>query len=664
VARTYGLLLDRLGIKKKVVTLGGAAVEMVRTQAQNKGIELHEFIGRNKKMKQPIAHLATMITIAAQSYHGGFNVATALGFSPAGKELSDLDIRSAYTTALAFIGVPDWHGARHCVDIEELAVIDEAMTAALIEFRFPDGTVFPCLPVRASNGRGLVYPLEGASWCTGPEMVTAIANGARIKAMDGYRVDWKPGSIRLFEDITRRVGAVRAEAKALEPPDMVVDKLVKEIGNSVYGKVAQAVAGTRVIKDDIEWRRVFNTMSGATDYMGPSAISNAMMAAYCTGLVRALLIETLTRLPAGTWVGSATTDGFLSTCDLDDIDQSGPMAIAFKAARERITPGDNRIWELKHKVPGAIVTKTRGTYTVAPKDWNGASVVLAKAGYMTPPEERDLAEIEQCRVWVERYRERNFATQMRSKSLTSLRTQHLLETDLQTVVRDVQWNADYDMKRKLVNVRNVDGLIAADTAPWRSIDEFEAARDQLEGWKRSRRSVLKTKQDYDAMTSWAAERESRRRIGVRADNTLSPVAAATLKVLSHRMEGSASVLAGQLWHAVERPRLNARAAKLMAAICGVKVTETQVKNARRRGAEPGELAGSIAMLTDDDRRFLTAWLGFYTLVPEVLDIAVMLCAPESTAAGEIDDLFDDAIEPDEPESADFVEVSSASDTRQ
>jgi hypothetical protein len=348
------------------------------------------------------------------------------------------------------------------------------------------------------------------------------------------------------------------------------------------------------------------------------------------------------------------------------------MATAFKAVRERITPGDNRIWELKHKIPGAIVTKTRGTYTVAPKGWNGAGVVLAKAGYMTPPEALDLSEIEQCRVWIERYRERNFATKMRSKSLTSLRTQHLLETDLQTVVRDVQWNADYDMKRKPVNVRNVDGLIAADTAPWRNINEFERARDQLEGWKRSQRRVLKTKQDYDDMTNWAVERESRRRIGVRADNTLSPVAAATLKILAHRMEGSASVLAGQLWHAVERPRLNARAAKLMATICGVKVTETQVKNARRRGAGPGELAGSIATLTDDDRRFLTAWLSLYTLVPEVLDIAVMLCAPESAAAGEIDDLFDDAtyIEPDEQDGPEFADsavvavISSANDTWQ
>ena len=324
----------------------------------------------------------------------------------------------------------------------------------------------------------------------------------------------------MFEDIARQIGEIRAAAKALEPPDLVLDKTVKELVNSIYGKIAQSVAAMRIIKDDIERRRVFNAMFGVTDQMGPSGITNAMMAAYCTGLVRALLLETITRLPGGTWVGTATTDGFLLTGELQDIDQSGPVATAFKAARERISWPTTTLWEVKHSIPGALVTKTRGTYTVAPADWNGASVVLAKAGYMTPEKTATLSEIEQCRVWIALYRERDFETKLQSKSLTSLRQQHLFEEDLQSVVRDVQWNADYDMKRRLVKVRDVDGLITADTAPWRSIDEFEQARNQLEDWKRSQRRVLKTKQDYDDMSAWGAARASRRKIGIQSNNAL------------------------------------------------------------------------------------------------------------------------------------------------
>ena len=43
VARIYGLLLDRLGIAKRVITLGGAATELVKREAKNKGIDLNSF---------------------------------------------------------------------------------------------------------------------------------------------------------------------------------------------------------------------------------------------------------------------------------------------------------------------------------------------------------------------------------------------------------------------------------------------------------------------------------------------------------------------------------------------------------------------------------------------------------------------------------------------
>ena len=86
-----------------------------------------------------------------------------------------------------------------------------------------------------------------------------------------------------------------------------------------------------------------------------------------------MLTETLARLPG--WVGTATTDGMLIAGGLMDIDQSGPVACAFRAARQRITPGDSEIWDVKHTIPGALVSKTRGTYTVAPEGWPGESVV-------------------------------------------------------------------------------------------------------------------------------------------------------------------------------------------------------------------------------------------------------------------------------------------------
>jgi hypothetical protein len=241
---------------------------------------------------------------------------------------------------------------------------------------------------------------------------------------------------------------------------------------------------------------------------------------------------------------------------------------------------------------------------------------------------------------------------MRSKSLTSLRQQHLFEADIQAVKRDVRWNADYDMKRRLVNVRDVDGPITADTTPWRSIDEFEQARDLLEDWKRSQRRVLKTRQDYDDMIAWGEMRANRRRTGTRSHNKLAPVAAAVLKILAWRDTPLSE------WF---QTTTHTQKAVWMSAICGVKVTETDIKNAKRRGAGPEELAGCITALTDDDRRFLIAWFGFHTIMLEAFDIAERLCKPDSMAAKELDELFDDA----RPEQdADQTAGSRASGTAQ
>jgi hypothetical protein len=198
------------------------------------------------------------------------------------------------------------------------------------------------------------------------------------------------------------------------------------------------------------------------------------------------------------------------------------------------------------------------------------------------------------------------------------------------------------MKRKPVKVRDIDGLITADTVPWRTIDEFEHARDLLEDWRRSQRRVLKTKQDYNDMVAWGAARTSRRKTGTHAHNALSPVASAVLKVLAHRASGIEIVLDGPMWRKVARPKLNARAARLMTGLCEVKVTEMNVKDAKRRGVGPDGLVHTISSLTDDDRRFLTALLCFFPVAPQVLDMTETLCGQGSPAWAELDDLFLDA----------------------
>ncbi len=331
VVKTYGLLLDRLGIKKKVVTLGGAAVELVKEQAKSQGNRAAR-ISRTREKEEAAAGSTwcRKIAIAAQSYHGGYNIATALGFSPEGRELHDLDIRSAYTTALAFIG-----SSR----LAQRATMRRAGPAggdrrgddggAGRDSGFPTERGFHACRSGPRTAEGWFTRWRERPGAPGPNWWSPSTAARAIRVKEGYRIDWISGrgpTVRGHHAADRRDQG-RGQGDAIRPT-WCSTRLVKEIGNSIYGKVAQAVAGTRIIKDDIEQRHVFNTKFGVTDQMGPSAITNAMMAAYCTGLVSALLTETMIAA-AGRDVGRDGDHGRHADPPAGsmDIDQSGPVAM-------------------------------------------------------------------------------------------------------------------------------------------------------------------------------------------------------------------------------------------------------------------------------------------------------------------------------------------------
>ena len=283
------------------------------------------------------------------------------------------------------------------------------MTFTYVNFKFSASARRPCLPVRTSKQRGLVYPRVGASWCCGPELVVARDLGAEIKVLSGWRIDWTTDNIRPLEGYAQMINQLRAEAKAAG--DAIREQTLKEIGNSGYGKAAQAVASMRVIQDDIVFRKTFDAKWSKTDELGPSAISQPMLAAFTTSIVRANLSEAINRLPRA-WLGTATTDGMLFTGAMSDLDETGPVARAFKAARARITPDDHAMWDLKHAVPRVVVTKTRGTFTDAPPDWTGKPVI-ARGGFSFPTDQDDKhGSREECANWIKMLRERNYNTKI------------------------------------------------------------------------------------------------------------------------------------------------------------------------------------------------------------------------------------------------------------
>src|SRR5215211_3956123 len=152
---------------------------------------------RVRGQRQMLEGLTEPWAFAANAYHGARNEAYWVGYSPEGTPLYDLDLVSAYTTAMGLLRVPDWSSARPVTDLAHLAQVDDAMTFARVRFRFPPGTRFPSLPCRAGD-RGLVYPLTGTSWCTGPELVVALAQEAEIVVEAGWRIEWTDADVHPF----------------------------------------------------------------------------------------------------------------------------------------------------------------------------------------------------------------------------------------------------------------------------------------------------------------------------------------------------------------------------------------------------------------------------------------------------------------------------------
>ena len=104
---------------------------------------------------------------------------------------------------------------------------------------------------------------------------------ASIAVEAGWRVDWVANSPRPFELFTQRINAIRAAARA--KGDSILDELAKEIGNSCYGKTAQAVNTFRTITDagiyGQRGKRVFNPRTEQMETLPPSRITCPMLAA-------------------------------------------------------------------------------------------------------------------------------------------------------------------------------------------------------------------------------------------------------------------------------------------------------------------------------------------------------------------------------------------------
>jgi DNA polymerase type B, organellar and viral len=516
-------LFRQLGISGGKPTLGSAGVALFKLLFPNKET-WREFLGQDYKSEsktwRPHPDAILVSSFTPGSYHGGMNSIYGVGYSSLGREVLDVDLAGAYTTALAAIGWPDWSSSRYTESLDDLAVVDEAMTFARVKFCFPLEAQPPCLPIRSDHQHGLIYPHEGESWCCGPELVVARSMGCSIVVLNGYRVDWVPGRANPFAIFASNIAKGRKAAK--KAGNAMLELVYKLLGNTLYGKISQGVSSKRPIADDVEAHHIFDAETGEMADLPPSSVTSPCIAAFATSLVRAMMLEALHRLPSTAIALQATTDGILFVGSESDIDTSGPVAMAFRRAATLVTGDpDPPIWEVKHRLPRALPFKTRGLISVVPDGWTG-KIHLAKAGAHFPEHLKN--EIESTRYAEQLYRERKYDTTYERKDLTSLSEQYKTGCDLTAVTRAIRLNWDYDFKNEPIDVCDVEGVISFRTRPWRTLKDFETRRKDFEDWQRSQHRVLRTARDYFDFVEWVALRSTRKLLRTRSDGILPNLA--------------------------------------------------------------------------------------------------------------------------------------------
>lgn len=250
--------------------------------------------------------------------------------------------------------------------------------------------------------------------------------------------------------------------------------------------------------------------------------------------------------------------------------------------------------EVKKRALEVVAFRNRGIATTAPA--GGSDPIVAKAGTKLP-RGADASEF-----MLDLYLRRDYETRVPRRDLISLRDQMLLGADLVAVLRQPRVNLDPDMKRRLVNAREVEirhgpfagrRHLATDSEPFDTVDDLVSERVAFEAWRHERKRVLKTKGDWDDWRDFRASSVARKRAGGKVRVTGG---------------GAADVLKRQFLRALVRGRwglsLGQRAHADVAAwltVRGFPTTVNEVKNASRAANEPtphvvAAVEGSLKLL--------------------------------------------------------------------
>lgn len=417
-------------------------------------------------------------TFPINCYHGGRNECFMMGVTPS-DHWYDYDLAGAYTTGLLDILTPDYGNIRLSKNPDDYC--GHVMGFALVTFRFPESVPYPSLPVRTDQ-YGLFFPLSGESWATAPEIELALSLGAEMTIHNGIIVPWicdtSPHNSESTSVFLPFVQQVR-ENRNRHIKGSLEEKFWKEIGNSLYGKLAQGLRA----------KTAFDTARGLNRSLPPSSVTQPFFAAHVTGFIRAVVGELMNALPSDSSVVSVTTDGFLTNCPLNKINMSGPLSSRFQSLSDIVDPGSSML-TCKHEVSQLIAMKTRGQLTY--RAIQGKPVVHARAGVKPPA---DIPRSDYNDYMVDLYLNRLPGQTLSRSTLISTREMWLSESDLVSREQDIRLNLEFDFKRQPVQPAMNEGHLLMSSRPWDNMEEALQQRSLFDDWRQTH--TLKTLADWD-----------------------------------------------------------------------------------------------------------------------------------------------------------------------
>lgn len=308
------------------------------------------------------------ISMFISNYRGGRNESYMYGINN-DKKWIDYDLTSAYTTAMALLGNPDYKNAKN-LTVEELYNLsdDDLIMNYIVfstKFQFPKDTKYPSIPCYIDEAT-TIYPLKGEAILTGIEFLLAknqgcVFNDVKDVFMIPFEkmvvVDGEPPKVvnHPFKTIINTLQAKRREFAKKTLGNLIW----KEKGNSIYGNIVRGMSN----------KKKYDIKTGRTLRMEGGVLTNPIIASYITAFIRSVIGEGLhiVNLLGGSVV-SVTTDGFI--CDIDNLEykllRSGeriPLLLKYRETRQELSSNSDA-WEVKSFGMGIISWTTRGQFSL------------------------------------------------------------------------------------------------------------------------------------------------------------------------------------------------------------------------------------------------------------------------------------------------------------